>query len=140
MGMGTALGDAETLDSAALAAVIRGGIEQMLADEGTTIIKLFLHISKEEQKARFESDRERRRAVGQPAHAIDERLLAALAEAPGRVFTRMQLLDAVQGEAYDGYERTIDAHVKNLRQKLEPDPKQPRYLLTVYGVGYKVAD
>ncbi len=67
-------------------------------------------------------------------------LLAALMKNPGRAFTRMQLLDLVQGEAFEGYERTIDAHVKNLRQKLGDDPKQPRYLLTVFGVGYKFAE
>ncbi len=64
-------------------------------------------------------------------------LLTVLAESQGRAFTRMQLLDQVQGYAYEGYERTIDVHVKNLRQKIEPDPKKPRYILTVYGVGYK---
>ncbi len=64
-------------------------------------------------------------------------LLTVLARDPGRVFTRMQLLDQVQGYAYEGYERTIDAHVKNLRQKIEPDPKKPQYILTVHGVGYK---
>ena len=67
-------------------------------------------------------------------------LLAVLMQNPGRAFTRLQLLDRVQGEAFDGYERTIDAHIKNLRQKIEPDPKNPRYILTVFGVGYKFAE
>jgi len=67
-------------------------------------------------------------------------LLRALMESPGRVFSRMQLLDRVQGEAYEGYERTIDSHVKNLRKKIEPDPEQPRYVITVYGVGYKLGE
>ena len=67
-------------------------------------------------------------------------LLAALARAPGRIFTRAQLLDAVHGVAFESYERAIDAHVKNIRRKLEPDPRVPRYLLTVYGVGYRFAD
>jgi DNA-binding response OmpR family regulator len=67
-------------------------------------------------------------------------LLATLMESPGRVFSRMQLLDKVQGYAYEGYERTIDAHVKNLRQKIEPDPRRPLYILTVYGLGYKFAE
>ncbi len=65
-------------------------------------------------------------------------LLATLAAQPGRVFTRLQLLEAAQGSAYEGYERTIDAHVKNLRAKLEPDPKHPRYIETVFGVGYRI--
>lgn len=64
-------------------------------------------------------------------------LLTVLVQNPGRVYSRLQLLDRVQGYAYEGYERTIDAHIKNLRQKIEPDPKNPRYIMTVYGVGYK---
>jgi DNA-binding response OmpR family regulator len=64
-------------------------------------------------------------------------LLAAMASQPGRVYSRLQLLEATQGTAYEGYERTIDAHIKNLRAKLEPDPKQPRYIETVFGVGYR---
>ncbi len=67
-------------------------------------------------------------------------LLVALARAPGRIFTRAQLLDAVHGVAFESYERAIDAHVKNIRRKLEPVPNEPRYLLTVYGVGYRFAD
>jgi DNA-binding response OmpR family regulator len=67
-------------------------------------------------------------------------LLATLAAQPGRIFTRSQLLDAVHGVAFESYERAIDTHVKNLRRKLEPDPREPRYLLTVYGVGYRFAD
>jgi len=65
------------------------------------------------------------------------RLLEILAGHPNQVFTRMQLIDRVQGHAFEGYERTVDAHVKNLRGKVEPDPRNPRYILTVYGVGYK---
>jgi DNA-binding response OmpR family regulator len=67
-------------------------------------------------------------------------LLVTLVSQPGRVFSRMQLLEAVQGSAYEGYERTVDAHIKNLRAKLEPDPKNPRYLLTVFGVGYRFTE
>ena len=67
-------------------------------------------------------------------------LLATLAGQPGRIFTRSQLLDAVHGVAFESYERAIDTHIKNLRRKLEPDPREPRYLLTVYGVGYRFAD
>lgn len=66
-------------------------------------------------------------------------LLTVLAAQPGRVFTRLQLLESSQGVAYEGYERTIDAHIKNLRAKLEPDPKNPRYIETVFGVGYRFA-
>jgi len=67
-------------------------------------------------------------------------LLAVLARQPGRVFTRSQLLDAVHGVAFESYERAIDAHIKNIRRKIEPTPAAPRYILTVYGVGYKFAD
>jgi len=65
------------------------------------------------------------------------RLLEILAGHPNQVFTRMQLIDRVQGHAFEGYERTVDAHIKNLRGKVEPNAKTPRYILTVYGVGYK---
>ncbi len=64
-------------------------------------------------------------------------LLATMAAQPGRAYTRLQLLEASQGAAYEGYDRTIDAHIKNLRSKLEHDPKNPRYIETVFGVGYR---
>jgi DNA-binding response OmpR family regulator len=67
-------------------------------------------------------------------------LLATLARHPGRVFTRTQLLDAVRGDAGESFDRAIDAHVKNVRSKIEPDTRNPRYVLTVYGVGYKAAE
>jgi DNA-binding response OmpR family regulator len=67
-------------------------------------------------------------------------ILAAMVRQPGRVFTRSQLLDAVRGDAFESYERAIDAHIKNIRRKIEPDPRQPRYVLTVYGVGYRAAE
>ncbi len=67
-------------------------------------------------------------------------LLATLARQPGRIFTRAQLLDAVRGVAFESYERAIDTHIKNLRRKLEPNPREPRYILTVYGLGYKFTD
>ena len=65
-------------------------------------------------------------------------LLVALIQRPGRVFTRMELLERIQGAAYAGYERTIDVHIKNLRAKLEADPRNPQYIETVYGVGYRM--
>ena len=65
-------------------------------------------------------------------------ILQALAARPGRVFTRMELLDLIQGEAYAAYERTVDVHVKNLRAKTEIDPRNPEYVETVYGVGYRM--
>jgi len=67
-------------------------------------------------------------------------LLRALAENPGRVYSRMQLLSKVQGDAYEGYERTIDSHIKNLRKKIEPDPDRPKHVITVRGAGYKLEE
>jgi DNA-binding response OmpR family regulator len=72
--------------------------------------------------------------------ATEFELLRALASNPGRVFTRGQLLDSLRGVSFESYERAIDAHIKNLRKKLEPDPRRPTYVLTVYGVGYKFSD
>ena len=68
------------------------------------------------------------------------RLLGVLATQPGRVFSRDQLIEKALGEDFDGYERTIDAHIRNLRRKLEPDPAHPRYVKTVYGAGYAFAE
>ncbi len=78
------------------------------------------------------------RAVDLTATEFD--LLLHLARQPGRVFTRAQLLDAIHGVEVEAYDRAIDAHVKNIRRKLEPDPHRPRYVLTVHGVGYRFVD
>ena len=80
---------------------------------------------------------------GQPLQLtrIEFELLAILAQHPGQTFNREQLLDRIHGDAsFGGYDRSIDAHVRNLRRKLEPNPDEPRYILTVYGVGYKFGD
>ncbi len=71
---------------------------------------------------------------------IEFNLLVILAERPGQIFSRAQLLDRLHGVAFEGFERSIDAHIKNLRRKLEPNPAEPRYVLTVYGMGYKFND
>jgi DNA-binding response OmpR family regulator len=88
-------------------------------------------------------DRTRRlvTAAGRPVDLTPSEfdLLAAFLAAPGRAYTRAELLDRLQGDAYDGYERTIDVHIRNLRTKIEPDPSKPRYVETVYGVGYRFA-
>lgn len=65
-------------------------------------------------------------------------MLGAMLSQPGRVFSRMQLLEAAQGSAYEGYERTVDAHIKNIRQKIEEEPRKPQWLETVFGVGYRL--
>jgi two-component system alkaline phosphatase synthesis response regulator PhoP len=67
-------------------------------------------------------------------------IVAALARQPGRILTRAQLLDAVSGDAVETFDRAIDTHIKNIRRKLEPDPRDPQYILTVYGLGYKFRD
>jgi len=72
--------------------------------------------------------------------ATEFQLLATLMRQPGRIFTRSQLLDAIGGEGAEAFERSVDAHIKNLRRKLETDPRNPQYVLTVYGVGYRFAD
>ena len=91
----------------------------------------------------FDVPRLRLTAVGREIQELtptEFSLLAEMARYPGRVFTRAQLLDAVHGVAFESYERAIDAHVKNIRHKIEPNPPEPRYLLMVYGVGYKFTD
>jgi DNA-binding response OmpR family regulator len=70
--------------------------------------------------------------------ASEYKLLFALAQYPGRVYSRLELVNRVQGHDFEGYERTIDAHVKNLRRKIEPDPGKPHYVETVHGVGYRL--
>ena len=114
-------------------------------------VKAVLRRSEQAARARGAHPR-RRRDDRRAAHAGDGggspveltptefQLLATLAARPGRIFTRAQLLDALRGVAFESYERAIDTHVKNLRRKLEPDPRAPRYVLTVYGVGYRFAD
>jgi two-component system, OmpR family, alkaline phosphatase synthesis response regulator PhoP len=72
--------------------------------------------------------------------ATEFQVLATLARQPGRVFTRAQLLDAIHGLEGDAFERAIDTHIKNIRRKIEPDTRNPIYVLTVYGIGYKFAD
>jgi len=67
-------------------------------------------------------------------------LLAALARQPGRIFSREQLLEAIHGVAFDGYDRSVDSHIKNLRRKIELDPRQPRRIETVYGMGYRLVE
>ncbi len=81
------------------------------------------------------------RRDGEPVELTpnEYKLLVTLARYPGRVYSRFELINHVQGYDFEGYERTIDAHVKNLRKKLEPDPKHPRYVETVFGVGYRLA-
>ena len=80
------------------------------------------------------------RRNGEPVELTpnEYKLLQTLARYPGRVYSRFELINHVQGYEYEGYERTIDAHVKNLRRKIEPDPKHPRYVETVFGAGYRL--
>ena len=75
-----------------------------------------------------------------PLTPTEFQLLAVMARQPGRVFTRGQLLEAVHGVAVESYERAIDSHVKNIRRKIEPDPRHPRHILAVHGIGYRFAE
>lgn len=75
-----------------------------------------------------------------PLTRIEFKLLAILAQNPGMTFSREQLVERLHGVAYEGYDRSVDSHIKNLRRKLEPDPTQPRYVLTIYGIGYRFDD
>jgi len=79
---------------------------------------------------------------GEPLHLtrIEFKLLAFLAQHPGQAFSRQRLLDQLHGHSHDGFDRSIDAHIKNLRRKIEPDPADPTYILTVYGIGYRFTD
>jgi DNA-binding response OmpR family regulator len=91
---------------------------------------------------RLEIDSVRRevRVAGEPVDVTpsEYKLLLALAQYPGRAYSRFELINRVQGHDFEGYERTIDAHVKNLRRKIEPDPGKPHYVETVHGVGYRL--
>jgi DNA-binding response OmpR family regulator len=95
----------------------------------------------ESGEIRVEIDQHAVRVGGRLANlsAMEFDLLVFLMENPGRVFTRLELLEALRGTTYESFERSIDSHIKRLRQKIEPDPKNPRYVLTVFGVGYKFA-
>ena len=91
---------------------------------------------------RLDQERHEVLKTGQPVDLTptEFKLLATLMESPGRVFTRAELLEAVQGVAFEAYERTIDVHIKNLRRKIEDDPGHPHYIETVRGVGYRFSD
>ncbi|UCF09391.1 MAG: response regulator transcription factor [Candidatus Bipolaricaulota bacterium] len=91
-----------------------------------------LHVNVEQREVRLHG-----RSV--PLTAMEFDLLAFLMQHPGRVFTRLEILEALRGSTYKSFERSIDSHVKRLRQKIEPDPSEPRFVLTVFGVGYKFA-
>jgi len=86
-----------------------------------------------------------RREVRKDGHLIEVtptefELLAVLMAAPGRALSRAELLESVQGVAFEAYERTVDVHIKNLRQKIEDDPSDPQFIGTVRGVGYRLID
>lgn len=102
-------------------------VEQLRFDDGRLVIDDTRHeVLRDEQPVELT--------------ASEYKLLRALAEYPGRVYSRLQLVNRVQGHDFEGYERTIDAHVKNLRRKIGDEPKSPRYIQTVFGVGYKLEE
>ena len=106
--------------------------------EGKSVVKAILNVG--DISIDTEKRLVRRGDINIELTPIEFEILRTLAENPGRVYSRMQLLDKVQGDAYEGYERTVDTHIKNLRKKLELDPEHPRYVVTVYGVGYKLGE
>src|SRR5262249_22052662 len=118
-------------------AVLRRAETSEAPDAGETVHAADLTLDVPRLRVSQGSGAEERRIE---ATATEFALLVTLAKQPGRVFTRAQLLDAVRGVAFESYERAIDTHIKNLRRKLEPNPREPRYILTVYGLGYKFAD
>ena len=91
------------------------------------------------QDITIQLDRHMVLAAGQPVDLtpIEFEIFLTLAKHPGQVYTRLQLLESAQGTAYEGYERAIDQHIKNLRAKLGDDARHPRYIQTIFGVGYK---
>jgi DNA-binding response OmpR family regulator len=95
----------------------------------------------ESGEIRVETDQHEVRVGGRSVELspMEFDLLVFLMKHPGRVFTRLELLEALRGTTYESFERSIDSHIRRLRQKIEPDPKDPRYVLTVFGVGYKFA-
>ena len=88
----------------------------------------------------LDAHRVTRRGEPIPLTRIEFKLLAILAQNPGLTFSREQLVERLHGIAYEGYDRSVDSHIKNLRRKLEPDPAEPRHVLTVYGIGYRFND
>ncbi len=88
----------------------------------------------------LDAHRVTRRGEPIPLTRIEFKLLAILAQNPGLTFNREQLVERLHGVAYEGYDRSVDSHIKNLRRKLEPDPAEPRHVLTVYGIGYRFND
>jgi DNA-binding response OmpR family regulator len=90
--------------------------------------------------AEIEADYLRRAGYAVVTTSTGEEALTLARDGAPTLFTRAQLLDAIRGEAVESFDRGIDAHVKNVRRKIEPDPRRPRYILTVYGIGYKCAD
>src|SRR6266498_3892750 len=96
----------------------------------------------DDERLEIDSVRHEVRIAGEPVDLTpsEYKLLLALAQYPGRAYSRFELINRVQGHDFEGYERTIDAHVKNLRRKIEPDPGKPHYVETVHGVGYRLGD
>lgn len=113
---------------ARIKAVLRRKTKVEAAEEQLSIGPLIINIVRHEVKLNN---------TVVPLTVTEFEILKSMAKSPGRVFSRLQLVELVQGEAFEGYERTIDTHIKNLRQKIEKNPAEPELIKTVYGVGYK---
>jgi DNA-binding response OmpR family regulator len=118
-----------------LVARVRAVLRRAEGDEHTAAI-----ISVGDLSIDFERRSVKRNGEPLELTATEFDLLAVLAREPGRPFTRAQLIERVYDVSYIGYDRTVDAHIKNLRRKIEPDPQEPTYILTIYGVGYKFVE
>jgi two-component system alkaline phosphatase synthesis response regulator PhoP len=118
-----------------LVARVRAVLRRAEGDEHTAAV-----ISVGELSIDFERRSVKRNGEPLELTATEFDLLAVLAREPGRPFTRTQLIERVYDVSYVGYDRTVDAHIKNLRRKIEPDAQEPIYILTIYGVGYKFVE
>ena len=112
-------------------------IEAVLRRAGNDPLPLTLRSTYGELSVDFERDTVKKKGVTIPFTPSEMKLLAALMKSPGRVFSRDELIALAMGSEFEGYDRAIDSHIKNIRQKLEDDPKNPVYILTVHGLGYK---
>ncbi|WP_312612745.1 response regulator transcription factor [Oscillibacter sp.] len=119
--------------------VLCGRIEALLRRAGNDLIPLTMKNSWNDGDLYVDFEQNVIRKQGNPVSLTPNELkiLSALLKYPGKVFTRAELIALALGDEFDGYDRAIDSHMKNLRQKIEDDPRSPKYLLTVHGLGYK---
>jgi DNA-binding response OmpR family regulator len=115
-------------------------VKAILRRAGAGQVPLVAELVFDQGRLRIDDARHEVLVAGTPVSLTpsEYKVLLAIAQYPGRAYSRFELINRVQGHDFAGYERTIDAHVKNLRRKIEPDPRSPTYIQTVHGVGYKL--